>query len=40
MKAAFASTPKPTRHMREQLAAETGLSNRVIQVRTGKLVSF
>ncbi|KAI6202442.1 Protein lin-11 [Aphelenchoides besseyi] len=32
LKAAFASTPKPTRHIREQLAAETSLSMRVIQV--------
>jgi len=33
LKAAFASTPKPTRHIREQLARETGLNMRVIQVR-------
>ena len=32
MKAAFNQTPKPTRHVREQLAKETGLSMRVIQV--------
>uniref|UniRef100_A0A7E4V4I4 LIM/homeobox protein Lhx1 n=1 Tax=Panagrellus redivivus TaxID=6233 RepID=A0A7E4V4I4_PANRE len=32
LKAAFAATPKPTRHMREQLANETGLNMRVIQV--------
>jgi len=32
LKAAFAQTPKPTRHIREQLAKETGLSMRVIQV--------
>ncbi|VDN03978.1 unnamed protein product, partial [Thelazia callipaeda] len=32
LKAAFASTPKPTRHIREQLAQETGLNMRVIQV--------
>lgn len=32
LKAAFASTPKPTRHIREQLAKETGLNMRVIQV--------
>ncbi|VDK85757.1 unnamed protein product [Litomosoides sigmodontis] len=32
LKAAFASTPKPTRHVREQLAQETGLNMRVIQV--------
>ncbi|VDN82349.1 unnamed protein product [Brugia pahangi] len=31
LKAAFASTPKPTRHIREQLAQETGLNMRVIQ---------
>lgn len=34
LKAAFAATPKPTRHIREQLAQETGLNMRVIQVRT------
>ena len=33
LKAAFAATPKPTRHIREQLATETGLNMRVIQVR-------
>lgn len=33
LKAAFAATPKPTRHIREQLAQETGLNMRVIQVR-------
>lgn len=32
LKSAFASTPKPTRHIREQLAQETGLNMRVIQV--------
>lgn len=32
LKAAFAATPKPTRHIREQLSKETGLSMRVIQV--------
>lgn len=34
LKAAFAATPKPTRHIREQLAQDTGLNMRVIQVRT------
>jgi hypothetical protein len=33
LKAAFNATPKPTRHIREQLAQETGLNMRVIQVR-------
>ncbi|TRY70592.1 hypothetical protein TCAL_02805 [Tigriopus californicus] len=32
LKNVFAQTPKPTRHMREQLAKETGLPMRVIQV--------
>lgn len=32
LKSAFAATPKPTRHIREQLAKETGLPMRVIQV--------
>lgn len=32
LKAAFNNTPKPTRHIREQLAKETGLPMRVIQV--------
>lgn len=36
LKAAFAATPKPTRHIREQLAQETGLNMRVIQVRAGQ----
>ncbi|MGH0146943.1 UNVERIFIED_CONTAM: hypothetical protein FKN15_007716 [Acipenser sinensis] len=31
LKAAFTATPKPTRHIREQLAQETGLNMRVIQ---------
>lgn len=35
LKAAFAATPKPTRHIREQLAQETGLNMRVIQVPGG-----
>nr|KAG5689376.1 hypothetical protein BaRGS_019750 [Batillaria attramentaria] len=34
LKAAFAATPKPTRHIREQLAQETGLNMRVIQIAT------
>ncbi|CAG0919653.1 unnamed protein product [Notodromas monacha] len=32
LKAAFAATPKPNRHTREQLAKDTGLNMRVIQV--------
>ncbi len=32
LKSAFTATPKPTRHIREQLAQETGLNMRVIQV--------
>lgn len=36
LKAAFAATPKPTRHIREQLAQETGLNMRVIQVLTSE----
>lgn len=32
LKTAFTNTPKPTRHIREQLANETGLNMRVIQV--------
>lgn len=32
LKSAFSATPKPTRHIREQLASETGLNMRVIQV--------
>ncbi|KAE8748144.1 hypothetical protein FOCC_FOCC005147, partial [Frankliniella occidentalis] len=31
LKTAFSQTPKPTRHIREQLAKETGLPMRVIQ---------
>jgi len=37
LKAAFAATPKPTRHIREQLAQETGLNMRVIQVSLYRL---
>lgn len=37
LKAAFAATPKPTRHVREQLSRDTGLSMRVIQVQKRKL---
>ena len=37
LKAAFAATPKPTRHIREQLAQETGLNMRVIQVGQPRL---
>lgn len=33
LKTAFSQTPKPTRHIREQLAKETSLPMRVIQVR-------
>lgn len=36
LKAAFAATPKPTRHIREQLAQETGLNMRVIQASVPK----
>ncbi|KAI5721901.1 hypothetical protein M8J76_000605 [Diaphorina citri] len=32
LKSAFSATPKPTRHIREQLAKDTGLPMRVIQV--------
>jgi hypothetical protein len=35
LKSAFNATPKPTRHIREQLAQETGLNMRVIQVGIG-----
>jgi len=34
LKTAFSQTPKPTRHIREQLAKETSLPMRVIQVNT------
>lgn len=37
---AFAQTPKPTRHIREQLAQETGLTMRVIQVRNNIASSY
>ena len=40
LKAAFAATPKPTRHIREQLAQETGLNMRVIQVRYFRLLYY
>lgn len=38
LKSAFAATPKPTRHIREQLAQETGLNMRVIQVCHATLI--
>ncbi|KAK6640706.1 hypothetical protein RUM44_012403 [Polyplax serrata] len=34
LKNAFSQTPKPTRHIREQLAKETGLPMRVIQAKS------
>lgn len=40
LKNAFSQTPKPTRHIREQLAKETGLPMRVIQVSGGRWESF
>ena len=40
LKSAFAATPKPTRHTREQLAQETGLNMRVIQVSQNSLFCF
>ena len=39
LKTAFNQTPKPTRHIREQLAKETGLSMRVIQVCIYTIIS-
>ena len=39
LKTAFSQTPKPTRHIREQLAKETGLPMRVIQVKE-KIYAF
>ncbi|XP_073994892.1 LIM homeobox 1 isoform X3 [Rhodnius prolixus] len=36
LKTAFSQTPKPTRHIREQLAKETGLPMRVIQNKRSK----
>lgn len=38
LKTAFSQTPKPTRHIREQLAKETGLPMRVIQVSSQSTV--
>lgn len=40
LKTAFSQTPKPTRHIREQLAKETGLPMRVIQVGFSFLIFF
>jgi LIM homeobox protein 1 len=40
LKTAFSQTPKPTRHIREQLAKETGLPMRVIQVRQSSIFIF
>ena len=33
MKNAYKNSPKPARHVREQLSSETGLDMRVVQVR-------
>lgn len=40
LKTAFSQTPKPTRHIREQLAKETGLPMRVIQVSVTEISSL
>ena len=40
MKSAFNQTPKPTRHVREQLAKDTGLPMRVIQVNFAKIIIY
>lgn len=40
LKNAFSQTPKPTRHIREQLAKETGLPMRVIQVSSDYFIYF
>jgi hypothetical protein len=40
LKTAFNQTPKPTRHIREQLAKETGLPMRVIQVIIWKVHTY
>ncbi|KAG8327887.1 LIM/homeobox protein Lhx1 [Homalodisca vitripennis] len=40
LKTAFSQTPKPTRHIREQLAKETGLPMRVIQVSLALCVMY
>lgn len=32
LKTAYSNSPKPARHVREQLAQETGLDMRVVQV--------
>lgn len=40
LKNAFSQTPKPTRHIREQLAKETGLPMRVIQVSSDNFILF
>ena len=32
LKTAYTNSPKPARHVREQLASETGLDMRVVQV--------
>lgn len=33
LKSAYKNSPKPARHVREQLSSETGLDMRVVQVR-------
>lgn len=34
LKSAYKNSPKPARHVREQLSSETGLDMRVVQVTT------
>jgi len=38
LKRAYNESPKPARHVREQLSAETGLDMRVVQVKPKNLV--
>lgn len=40
LKSAYKNSPKPARHVREQLSSETGLDMRVVQVRDFFLFSF
>lgn len=39
LKSAYKNSPKPARHVREQLSSETGLDMRVVQVESLVLIS-
>lgn len=40
LKSAYKNSPKPARHVREQLSSETGLDMRVVQVGVWSLLTL